>query len=205
MWRNLMPGLSKRRLPWMAGALALAFAGLPGVASGKPVEAAHKDAAPPLTASVITYDFGFRDSTKQESDPTATTVTVAPGGVVTFSYPTGGNSHNVVFGDGDTDTPGAQPSSCTQTAGAVILAAPPLPSFPLPPGWSGTCTFNTAGTFPFYCKAHLAMKGTVVVQAQQANQPPTVTAGRNPTGTVNTGQNISFTATASDPDGDTLT
>jgi PKD repeat protein len=207
MWRkNLMPGLSKRRLPWMAGALAAAVIGLPGSASGKPVDAgAHLRLAPPLTASVVTYDFGFRDSTKTESDPTGSTVTIAPGGTVSFSYPSGGNSHNVVFGDGDTDTPGAQPSSCTQTAGAVILAAPPLPSFPLPPGWAGTCTFNTAGTFPFYCKAHLSMKGTVIVQAAQANQPPTVTAGRTPTGTVNTGQTVSFTATASDPDGDTLT
>jgi PKD repeat protein len=208
MWRkNLMPGLTKRRLPWMAGALAALFvAGLPGVASGKPADAAHRKAvAPPLTASVITYDFGFRDSTKTEDDPTGTSVEIAPGGTVSFSYPTGGNSHNVVFGDGDTDTPGAQPSSCTQTAGAVILAAPPLPSFPLPPGWAGTCTFNTAGTYPFYCKAHLSMKGTVVVTAAAANQPPTVTAGRTPTGTVNTGQNVSFTATASDPDNDTLT
>jgi PKD repeat protein len=201
-----MPGLSKRRLPWMAGALVAAFAGLPGLASGKPVDAgAHRNAAPPLTASVITYDFGFRDSTKTESDPTGTTVTIAPGGTVSFSYPTGGSGHNVVFGDGDTGTPGAQPSSCTQTAGAAILPAPPLPQFSMPPGWAGSCTFNTAGTFKFYCQAHQSMQGTVIVQAEAANQPPTVTAGRTPTGNVNTGQTVSFTATASDPDGDPLT
>jgi hypothetical protein len=43
-----MPGLSKRRLPWMAGALVALFAGLPGLASGKPVDAvARRAAAPP--------------------------------------------------------------------------------------------------------------------------------------------------------------
>ncbi len=201
-----MPGLSKRRLPWMAGVLAAVFACLPAVAAGMPVDAgAHLKAAPPLTASVITYDFGFRDATKTESDPTATTVTIAPGGTVSFSYPEGSSSHNVVFGNGDTGTPGAQPTSCVQTAGVAITAAPPLPGFAEPPGWAGSCTFNTAGTYTFFCQVHQSMQGTVIVQAEAANQPPTVTAGRTPTGNVDTGQNVSFTAAGTDPDNDTLT
>src|SRR5262245_33323020 len=39
----------------------------------------------------------------------------------------------------------------------------------------------------------------------QANQPPTVSASRAPTGNVRVGNPIAFTATAADPDGDTLT
>lgn len=202
-----MSGLSKLRLPGMAGALAAAvFACLPAVAAAMPVDAgAHLVAAPPLTASVITYDFGFRDSTKTESDPTGTTVTIAPGGTVSFSYPTGGSSHNVVFGNGDTGASGPQPTSCVQTAGVAITAAPPLPGFAEPAGWAGSCTFNTAGTYTFYCQVHTSMQGTVIVQAEAANQPPTVTAARTPTGNVTTGQNVSFTATGADPDNDTLT
>jgi plastocyanin len=135
---------------------------------------AHGEAAGPADASFVVYDDGFRDGA--QGDPNDNTVEIAPGGTVSFSYLTGGSSHNVVFGDGDTDTPGAQPSSCTQTAGAVILAAPPLPSFPLPSGWAGTCTFNTAGTYTFYCKAHpTTMKGTVIV-GDTGTPTPTATA-----------------------------
>ena len=41
--------------------------------------------------------------------------------------------------------------------------------------------------------------------AQATNQPPTVSASRNPTGNVRVGVPIAFTATATDPDNDTLT
>jgi PKD repeat protein len=41
--------------------------------------------------------------------------------------------------------------------------------------------------------------------AQAENQPPSVTAGRTPTGNVRVGVPISFTATAADPDGDAVT
>jgi len=36
----------------------------------------------------------------------------------------------------------------------------------VPGGGSATTTFNTAGTFPYYCKIHVAMgmKGTIIVQ-----------------------------------------
>lgn len=191
-----MLGLRKRHLPWLAGAIAAAIAG--------PSPALARADAPPATASVTTYDFGFRDSTKSQDDPTASTVTIAPGGTVDFSYPTGTSFHNVAFGDPDTQQ-GAQPSSCVQTAGTIIGAVPPLPTVPFGSGWAGTCTFNTPGTYTFYCAAHTFMTGTVVVEAAQQNQPPTVHAARTPAGDVTTGTAISFTADGADPDSDTLT
>ena len=49
----------------------------------------------------------------------------------------------------------------------------------------------------------LSMAATAFAQA--TNQPPTVSASRNPTGNVRVGVPIAFTATATDPDNDTLT
>jgi PKD repeat protein len=137
-------------------------------------------------------------------------VTIAPGQTVDFSFPDNGqnnSSHNVVFGVPGVSG-GAQPTSCVQTAapnGFPILPAPPLPIGTEGPGWAGNCTFNTPGTYAFYCSAHQYMTGTVVVQDAPANTPPTVTASRNPSGDVTTGTSIAFTATGADADGDTVT
>ncbi|HWM11698.1 MAG TPA: PKD domain-containing protein, partial [Solirubrobacteraceae bacterium] len=49
----------------------------------------------------------------------------------------------------------------------------------------------------------LSMATTALAQAE--NQPPTVSASRNPTGNVRVGVPIAFTATANDPDADALT
>jgi cytochrome c len=49
----------------------------------------------------------------------------------------------------------------------------------------------------------LSMAATAFAQA--TNQPPTVSASRNPTGNVRVGVPIAFMATANDPDGDALT
>jgi cytochrome c len=49
----------------------------------------------------------------------------------------------------------------------------------------------------------LSMATTALAQAE--NQPPTVSAARDPAGNVRVGVPIAFTATAADPDGDTLT
>jgi PKD repeat protein len=185
----------------------VALAGIPALAAAK--SKARHFAPPPMQATVVPYDFGFRDSTKSKDDPTATTVTIAPGGRVDFNYPVGdgANQHNVVFGDAD--NPSAtlpQPTACTQLTGIVVLpTAPPLPFIALGPPWSGYCTFNTAGVFKFYCNVHPNMRGQVVVSATGANTPPTVTASRNPTGDVPNGTSISFTANGSDADGDPLT
>ncbi len=62
-------------------------------------------------------------------------------------------------------------------------------------------------------KAGLALVGAVglclsmatTALAQATNQPPSVSASRNPAGNVRVGVPIAFTATATDPDGDALT
>ncbi len=57
-------------------------------------------------------------------------------------------------------------------------------------GASGSFTFNTAGTYPYYCKYHgnkggAGMSGTIVVTAAQtAPQPTTAPAGSAPTGSL---------------------
>jgi cytochrome c len=51
----------------------------------------------------------------------------------------------------------------------------------------------------------LCLSMAATASAQVTNQPPTVSAARNPTGNVRVGVPIAFTATASDPDNDTLT
>src|SRR3954468_17317870 len=130
---------------WALAAIAAAIA-IPSLAWGDP---------PPMTASIYAYDLGFEDAPGSSNS----TVTIAPGGTVDFSYPTGGNFHNVAF---DQD----QPTSCTQTAGTKVGAVPTLPAIPLVPGWEGTCRFDTPGTYAFHCELHPdQMTGTVVVTA----------------------------------------
>jgi plastocyanin len=105
----------------------------------------------------------------------ATQATIAQGGTVTFGYPSGSSMHNADFGSGP------HPSSCTQTAGPSSGTVPPLPNQPTPPGWSGTCTFNTPGTYTFHCDLHPFMNGTIVVQGSGT------TTGTTTTGTTATG------------------
>ena len=89
------------------------------------------------------------------------TVTIAAGGTVTFSYPSGASSHNVVFDP-------AQPTSCHD-----------IPPSASPPGWSGSCTFEAYGTYTFHCSLHSFMTGTVEVP--DPNTPTTGTTGPPPT------------------------
>ena len=187
-----------------AGAKANVFT---AVDTPNPAKVASATAPPPYSAKISTaddVDLGsvfFDASAGNHGDHS---VTIAPGQSVEFANPTDG-SHNVVFGDPDNGGAGPQASSCGLTVGVDAgLPQPPVPPF-TEPQWDGYCTFNTPGTYAFYCSAHHYMVGTVVVQAAQANQNPTVTAARTPTGSVATGTAISFTATGSDPDGDTLT
>ena len=99
-------------------------------------------------------------------------VTIAKGGSVTFGYPSGASSHNVVF-----DT--AQPTSCTD-----------MPAIASPQGWSGSCTFDAYGTYAFHCGLHGSlMRGTVEVPDPNApttgtNPPPTDTGGQPPAAVV---------------------
>jgi plastocyanin len=126
---------------------------------------AHGEAARSADASVVAFDNGFRDG--GQADTNDTTVEIAPGGTVSFAYPSGGSSHNVVFD-------AAQPSSCVQQAGVVITAAPPLPGFAEPQGWSGECTFNAAGTYTFVCGVHPEMTGKVIVGESPTPTPTPV-------------------------------
>lgn len=122
----------------------------------------------PSSASVTAVDFDW-------SMPGATdyTDTIAAGGSVTFSYPTGVSIHNVDF-------TGGGPTACNQTAGAAVGPVSPLPAAPEAPGWSGTCRFDTPGTYLFVCDNHNYMKGTIVVEGRGAS---TTTTGASTTAT----------------------
>lgn len=108
----------------------------------------------PTTGSITAKDpYSFDNGSGGSS------VNIALGGSVTFAYPSGASYHSVVF-----DT--AQPS-CTD-----------LPSTPSAPGWSGSCTFDSAGTYAFHCGLHSFMTGKVEVVDPNA---PSTDTGPGPT------------------------
>ena len=163
--------MRKSFLPWLVCA-AIAAVGVPALAWGEPgggrIEA-------PTDAAFVTGDNFFQDTAGAAGD---NSVTITPGGKVTFTSPvneTNSAVHNVDF---DFDT---QPTSCNQTqeAGGVpgldTDGKAPMPASPLPPGWVGECTFTTPGTYNFFCQAHGGMEGTVVVSGT-ATPTPTPTA-----------------------------
>jgi plastocyanin len=127
-------GLAGKALPAAAAMVCVAAPAL-----------AYRDA----DASFTAVDFAFR-----ANGTDATTLTIAPGQTVTFSYPSGTSTHNVVF-------TGAKPT-CSG-----------LPPFPYPPQlWSAaTCTFDQPGTYAFVCGAHPDMTGKVVVAAPATATP----------------------------------
>jgi PKD repeat protein len=182
-----LPGLGRRKWPWLAALILCVLFGAPATAGAQSFIAIDEP------------DYLFKDASS--ADPYDNEVTIAVGGTVQFSYPGPGNQvHNVAFLGDEEDYP-----TCVQTEGVSIpLPIPPLPPVSLGPPWAGYCTFEKPGTYDFYCSAHNAMTGKVIVTAA-SNQDPTVTASRTPTGVVTTGTSLNFTAAASDPDGDTLT
>lgn len=96
------------------------------------------------TAAVAAQTFTV---TAEDFSFTPSALTINVGDSVMFKN--GGGGHNVVADDG------------TFTSGAVSTSA-----------WSITHTFNTAGTFRYYCKAHggpggIGMSGSVTVNAVQ--------------------------------------
>jgi plastocyanin len=150
--------MSHTRRRVVAGLAALAA----GTASAYAVcGPAAVGASAPSTATITAVDFDW-------SMPGATdyTDTIAAGGSVTFSYPAGVSIHNVDFIDGG-------PSACTQTAGSTVGPVSPLPAAPEAPGWSGTCRFDTPGTYLFVCDNHNYMKGTIVVEGHSATTTTT--------------------------------
>ncbi len=157
-----MVRLRRLSLP-IAGVLGAAIAVLPTLAAGS---------SPPTTASLKAFDFGW-----SANGGTATKATIAQGGTVTFSYPSGISEHNADFGKGP------KPSGCTQTAGPGSGSVPPLPRQPTGAGWSGTCTFNTPGTYTFHCDLHTFMTATIVVTGSGSTTGTTTTttpAGGSP-------------------------
>jgi plastocyanin len=174
---------SAKRPPQLVAALAAALAGALAVTIGAAIAVipgiARSESPPPATAAFTASDIAgssvYGEHRWYVAGSTATQVTVAQGATVTFSYPTGNSQHNVDFSAG-----GAAPSACTQAAGASSGAVPPLPHTPTRAAWSGSCTFNTPGTYVFQCDEHpYEMKGTIVVQP--IAQPPTNTG---PSGTA---------------------
>ncbi len=141
--------MSQTRRRVVAGLAALAAGTAAAYAVCGP---AAVGASAPSTAAVTAVDFDW-------SMPGATdyTATIAAGGSVSFSYPAGVSIHNVDF-------TGGGPTACTQTAGATVGPVSPLPAVPEAPGWSGTCRFDTPGTYLFVCDNHNYMKGTIVVE-----------------------------------------
>jgi plastocyanin len=117
-----------------------------------PVLAAGKA---PADAGFTAVDFAWR-----ANGTDATTLTIAPGGTVSFGYPAGAAFHNVDF-------TGAKPTSCAN-----------LPPGPRPKGWQGACTFDDPGTYEFVCDVHAEMTGSVVVAAP--TPVPTETASPDP-------------------------
>ena len=139
----------------------------------------------PAPRSIVAVDCRFENPA--DGGPL---VTINPGETVTFSYPSGGNFHNVRFTK-------EQPTSCTLTAGGSG-PVPPLPANPSPPGWSGTCTFNAEGAYEFVCALHNDMLGAVLVVPVGATPTPTpsVTATPTPTPTATATQTSTPAATA---------
>jgi plastocyanin len=150
-----------------------------GTAAGYAVTGtAAVDAAAPSTASVTAVDFDW-----SMPGGSAYTATIAAGGTVGFSYPAGVSIHNVDF-------TGASPTACTQTAGATVGPASPLPAAPEAPGWSGVCHFDTPGTYMFVCDEHNYMKGTIQVEERSTTTT---------TGTPGGGTTATETSTGSGP------
>jgi plastocyanin len=130
----------------------------------------------PMSASITAKDFQW------DNGNGGTDVTIAPGGTVSFGYPSGGYAHNVTFSPA--------PTSCSQTAGTDSGSVPPLPAVPTGAAWAGNCTFNTAGTFSYHCQAHPYMAGAIQVgdpPTGTTDPPPTETGGQPPGGGTPTG------------------
>jgi plastocyanin len=165
-----------RRLAFpLAGLLGAAIAAVPGIAAGT---------TPPSTASIKAVDYAW-----QANGGTTAAATIAAGGTVTISYPQGFSAHNADFGAGP------QPSNCTQSAGASSGPVPPLPHRPTTAGWSGTCTFKTAGTYSFHCDLHPFMTATIDVVTSPPPTTSTTTTSTTTTGTTTTGTTTTETAT----------
>lgn len=156
----------RRRL--VAGLLALPA----GVGAAVALPAFAPGDAPPSSASFTAQDYAWH-----VTGGSAASVTIAVGGTVAFAYPSGASAHNADFS-------GTAPSSCTQTAGASSGSVPPLPAYPTAHGWTGSCRFDTPGTYSFHCDAHQTMHGTIVIVDPTATTTNTTGTTTPPTTTT---------------------
>ena len=141
-----------------------------------------------LAAALSAAAFGASEALGADKQVTAVDigftparVGILPGESVTWSYPFGGNAHNVHFEDGLYTFPaGASPS-----------------------GWTGSRTFPTEGAFRYYCVLHggpggSGMSGTVFVNdtGTVVNEQPRAGLMVFPT-TVATGADVTLTGSSS--------
>jgi hypothetical protein len=103
-------------------------------------------------------------------DAASSSLAITTGGRVAFSYPAGGTSHHTVIFTSN------QSPTCTG------LPAPGNPFVNGRPGWSGSCRFDSPGTYTFVCELHPAMTGKVTV-SDPATPTPTPPPGATPTPT----------------------
>ena len=110
-------------------------------------------AASAALAAVVLPASAADQTVRANSDDTfsAKTVTITAGDTVTWHND--GGRHNVRFDDG-----------------SYVMPASPSTS-----AWTVSRTFNTPGTFTYYCVQHqdVGMTGTVVVNAAPGTPPPT--------------------------------
>jgi plastocyanin len=143
---------ARSQYSWLLAALAIACA----------LFVARSD---PARAFPTAATFTASDSLTWTAGTGGSSVHIDPGGVVSFSYPSGFSSHNVDFGA----TP---PTSCAQTA-PTAGNGQPMPAAPSSSGWAGSCTFADTGKYTFYCDLHTGMRGTVLVGDVPEPTPPT--------------------------------
>jgi plastocyanin len=122
--------------------------------------------APALAYSQASGTFVAVDNAWQANgQPGVTTLRVTKGAKVEFSYPSGAGGHNVDF------RPKVRPD-CPGVRDETQYGMAP---------WSGTCTFDRAGTYDFVCSIHpLEMKGRVIVEEPAATPTPTTTSDPTP-------------------------
>ena len=103
-------------LPWLVCAL-IALISVPTLANGDSHASAEN-----VDGAFITFDNGFYEEGRPLDD---NSVSITPGGRVTFSYPTGFSIHNVEFDEDRTRRRAIRP----QPAPAPTIGpAPPLPA-----------------------------------------------------------------------------